>query len=40
MKIDLEKDFGTGKLIEKNVDAGQWIFILDDDSIQRPVINT
>jgi hypothetical protein len=27
-KIDLGKDFNTGKLIEKNVDAEQWIFIL------------
>jgi hypothetical protein len=40
MKIDLGKDFSTGKLIKKNVDAGQWIFILDGDGILRPVINT
>jgi hypothetical protein len=39
-KINLGKDFSTGKLIEKNVDAGQWIFILDGDGIQGPVINT
>jgi hypothetical protein len=33
MKIDLEKDFSTGKLIEKNIDARQRIFILDGDDI-------
>jgi hypothetical protein len=38
-KINLRKDFCTGKLIEKNVDVRQWIFVLDDDSIQRPVVN-
>jgi hypothetical protein len=40
MKIDLRKDFSTGKLVEKNVDARQWIFVLDDDGIQRLVVNT
>jgi hypothetical protein len=39
-KTDLEKDFSIGKLVEKNVDAGQWIFVLDGDDIQRPVVNT
>jgi hypothetical protein len=39
-KINLGKDFYTGKLIEQNVDAGQWIFVLDRDGIQRPVVNT
>jgi hypothetical protein len=39
-KIDLGKDLGTGKLIEKNVDVGQRIFILDRDNIQIPVVNT
>jgi hypothetical protein len=39
MKIDLREDLSTGKLIKKNVDAGQWIFILDGDSIQGLVIN-
>jgi hypothetical protein len=39
-KIDLGKDLCTDKLIEKNVDVGQCIFILDSDSIQGPVINT
>jgi hypothetical protein len=33
MKIDLGKDFRTGKLIEKNINAGQWIFVLDSDDI-------
>jgi hypothetical protein len=40
MKIDLRKDFCTGKLIEKNVDTSQWILVLDSDDIQRPVVNT
>jgi hypothetical protein len=40
MKIGLGKDFSIGKLVEKNVDAGQWIFVLDSDGIQRPVVNT
>jgi hypothetical protein len=39
-KIDIEKDFSTSKLIEKNVDVGQRIFVLDSDDIQMPVINT
>jgi hypothetical protein len=39
-KIDLGKDFSTGELIEKNIDARQWIFVLDSDGIQRPIINT
>jgi hypothetical protein len=40
MEIDLGKDFSTSKLIKKNVNAGQCIFILNGDDIQRPVINT
>jgi hypothetical protein len=40
MKIDLGKYFSTSKLIKKNFDAVQWIFILDGDGIQGPVINT
>jgi hypothetical protein len=39
-KINLGKDFNTSKLIEKDVDAMQWIFVLDGDGIPRPVINT
>jgi hypothetical protein len=38
-KINLGKDFCTGKLIKKNVDVGQWIFVLDSDDVQRPVVN-
>jgi hypothetical protein len=39
-KINYGKDLCTSKLIKKNVDAGQWIFVLDSDGIQRPVVNT
>jgi hypothetical protein len=39
-EIDLRKDFSTSKLIKENVDAGQWIFVLDGDGIQRSVVNT
>jgi hypothetical protein len=40
IKIDLGKDFCTDKLIEKNVNARQWIFVLDSDDIHKPVVNT
>jgi hypothetical protein len=40
MKIDLGKDFRPDKLIEKDVNAGQCTLILDNDDIQRPVVNT
>jgi hypothetical protein len=40
MEIDLGKDLTTGKLIKKNVDAGQKIFVLDGDGIQMSIINT
>jgi hypothetical protein len=40
MEIDLGKDFSTGKLIKENVNAGQWIFVLHGDGIQRSVVNT
>jgi hypothetical protein len=33
MKIDLQKDLRTSKLIKKNVDAGQRVLILDGDGI-------
>jgi hypothetical protein len=39
-EIDLGKDFSTGKLTKKNVDPGQWIFVLDRDGIQRSVATT
>jgi hypothetical protein len=38
-EIDRGKDSCTGKLIEENVDAGQWVLVLDGDSIQRSVVN-
>jgi hypothetical protein len=40
MKIDLGEDFSTGKLIEKNINEGQRIFVLDSDGIQRSVVHT
>jgi hypothetical protein len=40
MKIDLGEDFSADKLIKKNVDAGQRIFVLDGEGIQMSVINT
>jgi hypothetical protein len=33
--INLGKDLSTSKLIKKNFDAGQRIFVLDGDDIQR-----
>jgi hypothetical protein len=39
-EINLGENFSIGKLIEKNVDVGQMILVLDSDSIQRSVINT
>jgi hypothetical protein len=33
MEIDLQKDLRTGKLIKKNVDAGQRVLVLDGDGI-------
>jgi hypothetical protein len=40
MEINLGEDFSIGKLIKKNVDAGQRILVLDSDDIQRPIIDT
>jgi hypothetical protein len=39
-EINLGKDSCTDKLIKENVDAGQWIFVLDYDGIQGPGVNT
>jgi hypothetical protein len=39
-EIDLGKDSCTGKLIKENIDAGQWVLILDGDGIQRSIVNT
>jgi hypothetical protein len=38
--INLVKDSSTGKLIKENVDAGQWVLVLDRDGIQGPVVDT
>jgi hypothetical protein len=40
MEINLRKDSCTDKLIKENVDAGQWVLVLDGDNIQRSVVNT
>jgi hypothetical protein len=40
MEIDLGEDVNTDKLIKQNIDAGQCIFVLDGDDIQRSIINT
>jgi hypothetical protein len=40
MKIDHGEDLRIVKLIKENVNAGQRIFVLDGDDIQRPVIHT
>jgi hypothetical protein len=39
-KIDLQKDFRTGKLIKKDVDTGKWVLVLDSDNIQGSIFNT
>jgi hypothetical protein len=39
-ETDLGKDSCTGKLIKENVDARQWVLVLDGDGIQRLVVNT
>jgi hypothetical protein len=39
-EIEHGKVFSTSKLIKVNVEAGQWIFVLDGDGIQRSVVNT
>jgi hypothetical protein len=40
MKVNLVKDFYTSKFIKKNVDVGKQIFVIDNDGIQRPVVNS
>jgi hypothetical protein len=39
-EINLGKDLSTGELLKKNIDAGQRIFVLDGDGIQRLIIHT
>jgi hypothetical protein len=40
MKINLSKDSYIDKLMKENIDAGQWILVLDHDGIQGSVVNT
>jgi hypothetical protein len=39
-KVNLREDFGTSQLIEKNIDSGKRVFVLDGDCIERSVIYT
>jgi hypothetical protein len=39
-EVDLGKDSCTDKLIKENVDAGQWVLVLDGDGIQKLIVNT
>jgi hypothetical protein len=34
-EIDLEKDLNTDKLVKKNIDAGQEIFVLDSEGPEK-----
>jgi hypothetical protein len=40
MKVNLREDFGFSQLIEKNIDSGKRVFVLDGDCIERSVIYT
>jgi hypothetical protein len=40
MEIDLQKYLCNGKLIKNDADAGQWVLVLNSDSIQGPIIDT
>jgi hypothetical protein len=40
MKIDLGENFGSSQLIEKDIDLGKRIFVLDGYCIERSVVNT
>jgi hypothetical protein len=39
-KVDLGEDFGSSQLIEKNIDSGKRILVLDGDCIEWSVIHT
>jgi hypothetical protein len=39
-KVNLREDFGSSQLIEKNIDSGKRVFVLDGDCIKRSVIYT
>jgi hypothetical protein len=40
IKVNLREDFGSSQLIEKNIDSGKGVFVLDGDCIERSVIHT
>jgi hypothetical protein len=39
-KVYLGEHFGSHQLIKQNINAGQWVFVLDGHRIERAVINT
>jgi hypothetical protein len=40
MEVDLGEDFSMDNLIKQDVDEGQWIFVLNSESIQGLVVHT
>jgi hypothetical protein len=40
MEVDLREDFSMDNLIKQDVDKGQWIFVLNSDSVQGSVVHT
>jgi hypothetical protein len=39
-KVDFGKDFSTDKLMKQDIDAGQWVLVLDSDGVQWSVVHT
>jgi hypothetical protein len=39
-KVNLREDLGSSQLIEKNIDLGKRVFVLDGDCIERSIIHT
>jgi hypothetical protein len=39
-KVYLGEYLGSHQLIKQNINAGQWLFVLDSHRIERAVINT
>jgi hypothetical protein len=39
-KVNFREDFGSSQLVEKNIDSGKRVFVLDGDCIERSVIYT
>jgi hypothetical protein len=39
-KVYLGEHFGSHQLIKQNINAGQWVFVLDGYRFERAVINT